>query len=48
MAIDWKGAREKAASKDEETAQTAELELTGSYLEPEADTPEGTACGTVE
>ena len=46
--IDWKGAREKAAAKEEETAEAAETELTGSDSEPEADTLEGTAYGTRE
>ena len=46
--IDWKGAREKAAAKEEEAVNAAERELTGSDLEPEVDTPEGTACGTRE
>ena len=46
--IDWKGDREKAAAKEEEAAEAAEPELTGSDLETKADTPEGTACGTRE
>ena len=46
--IDWKGAREKAAAKEEEAAEAAEPELTGSDSEPKADTPEGTVCGTAE
>ena len=46
--IDWKGAREKAEEKGEEAAEATEPELTGSDSEPEAETPEGTACGTGE
>ena len=47
--IDWKAAREKAAEKEEdEAAEAAEPELTGSDSEPEADTPGGTAGGTGE
>ena len=47
--IDWKAAREKAAAKEEdEAAEAAEPELTGSDSEPEADTPGGTAGGTGE
>ena len=46
--IYWKGAREKAAATEEEAEEAAETELTSSDLESEADTPEGTACGTRE
>ena len=47
--INWKAAREKAAEKEEdEAAEAAEPELTGSDSEPEADTPGGTAGGTGE
>ena len=46
--IDWKGAREKAAATEEELAEAAEPELTSSDSKSEADTPEGTACGTGE
>ena len=46
--IDWKGAREKSAAKEEEAAEVAEPELTGSDSEPKADTPEGTVGGTGE
>ena len=46
--IDWNGAREKAAATEEEAAEVAEPELTGSDSEPEVDTPERTACGTGE
>ena len=46
--IDWKGDREKAAATEEEAVEAVEPELTGSDSEPEADTPEGTACGTGE
>ena len=46
--IDWKGGREKAEATEEEAAETAEPELTGSELESEADTPDGTASGTGE
>ena len=46
--INWKGGREKAAATEEEATEAAESELTGSDLEYEADTPEGTACGTGE
>ena len=42
--IDWKGAREKAA----ETEEAADPALTGSELESEADTPDGTVSGTRE
>ena len=41
---DWKGAREKATA----TEEAAEPALTGSDLEYEADTPDGTASGTGE
>ena len=43
MGIDWKRSREKATAKEEEAAEVAEPELTGSDSDPEADTPEGTA-----
>ena len=47
--IDWKGAREKAAAKEEDdAAEAAEPELTGSDLEPEADTRGETTGGTRE
>ena len=47
--INWKAAREKAAAKDDDNeAEAAETELTGSDSEPEADTPGGTAGGTGE
>ena len=50
--IDWKAARKNPAAKEEdeaaEAAEAAEPELTGSDSESEADTPEGTACGTGE
>ena len=47
--IDWKAAREKAAAKEEdEAAEAAEPELTGSDSEPEEDTLGGTAGGTGE
>ena len=46
--IDWKVSREKASAMEEEAAEAAEPELTGSYSEPEADTLEGTVCGTGE
>ena len=46
--IDWKGAMEKAAATEEEAAEPAEPELTGSDSEAEADTPGGTAGGTGE
>ena len=40
--IDWKAVREKAEEKEEDkAAEAAEPELTGSDLEPEADTPGG-------
>ena len=40
--INWEAAREKAAAKEEdEAAEAAEPELTGSDSEPEADTPGG-------
>ena len=42
-------AREKAAAKeDDDAAEAAEPELTGSESEPEADTPGGIAGGTGE
>ena len=40
------GAREKASATEEESAESAETELTGSDLETKADTPEGAVCGT--
>ena len=40
--IDWKGAREKA----EATEEAAELALTGTDLESEANIPDGTRRGT--
>ena len=44
-----KAARENAAAKEEDEAvEAADLELTGSDSEPEADTPGGTAGGTRE
>ena len=47
--IDWRVAREKAASKEEdEAAEAAEPELTGSDSEPEAYTPGGTVGDTGE
>ena len=46
--IGCKGVREKSAAKEEEAAEAAELELTGSDSEPEANTLEGTAGGTGE
>ena len=47
--IDWKAASEKAATKEEdEAAEAAEPELTGSDSEPKAYTPGGTAGGTGE
>ena len=47
--IDWKAAREKATENEEdEAAEAAETELTGSESEPEADTPGGTVDGTGE
>ena len=47
--IDWKSAREKVATKEEdEAAEAAEPELTGSDSEPEADTPGGNAGGIGE
>ena len=47
--IGWKAAREKATEKEEdEAAEAAEPELTGSDSEPEADTLGGTAGGTGE
>ena len=47
--IDWKAAREKAVAKEEDdAAEAAEPELTGSDLEPEADTWVETAGGTGE
>ena len=42
------GDREKAAATEEEAAEAADPELTGSDSEPEADTPEGTAGDTGE
>ena len=42
--INWKAAREKAAAKEgDDEAEAADPELMGSDLEPEADTPGGTA-----
>ena len=47
--IDWKAAREKAAAKEEdEAAEAAEPELTGSDSETESDTLGGTAGSTRE
>ena len=47
--IDWKATREKASAKEKDKAtEAAELELTGSDLEPKADTPGRTAGGTRE
>ena len=47
--IDWKAAREKAAAKEEDdAAEAAEPELTGSDLETKADTTGETAGGTGE
>ena len=47
--IDWKAAREKAAEKiEDEAAEAADPELTGSDSEPEVGTPGRTAGGTGE
>ena len=47
--IDWKVARETEAAKEEDdAAEAAELDLTGSDSEPEAYTQGGTAGGTGE
>ena len=47
--IDWKAAREKSLAKEEdEAAEAAEPELTGSDSEPEADTPGGNVGDTGE
>ena len=47
--VDWKAAREKAAAKEEDdAAEAADPDLTGSDLEAEADTPGETAGGTGE
>ena len=46
--INWKGSREKAAATEGEAVEAVETALTGSDLEPEADTPNGTASGTGE
>ena len=48
MGIDCEGAREKAAATEENSAEAAEPELTGSDSEPETDTPKGTVCSTGE
>ena len=47
--IDWKAAREKASSKEEdEASEAAEAEFMGLDSEPKSDTPGGTAGGTRE